>query len=276
MATYNQALKGYVADVPKVVFNRCDKAKFYFDELSSATVSANIDTMDINGGWSLFPLAVLPGSSTFTMTFTSAKFDTAIFSMANAIKDKPDAGKESDVTEHAWRTNSDYVMSTGEHLDLNAQGVVYLLHTPVAGSVYIPGMTATTASEPTEGTYRVATDAQTNKTLISFSSQDISDGLKYVDVVYDYIQEVTEAIVTNKESAIGEAVAIWPVYGSGEDCSESSIIGYYIVKVFRARITQIPGMDTSYKSAATFNFELTALDAKRSDEGAYSMAYFKK
>jgi hypothetical protein len=210
------------------------------------------------------------------MTFTSAKFDTAIFSMANAIKDKSDAGKESDVTEHAWRTNSDYVMSTGEHLDLNAQGVVYLLHTPVAGSVYIPGMTATTASEPTEGTYRVATDAQTNKTLISFSSQDISDGLKYVDVVYDYIQEVTEAIVTNKESAIGEAVAIWPVYGSGEDCSESSIIGYYIVKVFRARITQIPGMDTSYKSAATFNFELTALDAKRSDEGAYSMAYFKK
>ena len=42
---------------------------------------------------------------------------------------------------------------------------------------------------------------------------------------------------------------IW--YGSGDDCSEAGVIGYYIVKVFRARITQVPGMDTSYKSAAT-------------------------
>ena len=65
-------------------------------------------------------------------------------------------------------------------------------------------------------------------------------------------------------------------YGSGDDCTESSIIGYYIVKVFRARVTQIPGMDTSYKQAATFQFELTALDAKRSDEGAYSIAYYLK
>ena len=33
MATFNAALRGYVADVPKVVFKRCDGAKFYFDEL---------------------------------------------------------------------------------------------------------------------------------------------------------------------------------------------------------------------------------------------------
>jgi hypothetical protein len=59
------------------------------------------------------------------------------------------------------------------------------------------------------------------------------------------VQAVQEAIVTNKEYAIGEAVAIWPVYGSGDDCTESSIIGYYMVKVFKARVSQIPGMDTS-------------------------------
>ena len=32
MATYNAALKGYVADVPRVVFKRCDGKKYYFDE----------------------------------------------------------------------------------------------------------------------------------------------------------------------------------------------------------------------------------------------------
>lgn len=33
MAVWNEALRGYVADVPRVVFKRCDGAKFYFDEL---------------------------------------------------------------------------------------------------------------------------------------------------------------------------------------------------------------------------------------------------
>lgn len=33
MATFNQSLKGYIADVPRVVFKRCDGSKFYFDEL---------------------------------------------------------------------------------------------------------------------------------------------------------------------------------------------------------------------------------------------------
>lgn len=270
MATYNDALRGYVADVPKIVFRRCDGAKFFFDELTAATVSANIETTDVNAGWSLFPVAVLPGNSTFTMSLTSGKFDTRIFSMAAAIKDKP-----VDTTDHAWRTNSSYVMSTGEHLKLDSNYEATLLYTPVANSVYIPGMTQTAETTVTTGKFKVTTSEGT--TTLTFSADDFNDAYEdYVDVVYDYVKEVKEAIVTNKESAIGEAVCIWPVYGSGDDCTESSIIGYYIIKVFRARVTQIPGMDTSYKTAATFQFELTALDAKRSDEGAYSIAYYLK
>ena len=33
MATYNAALKGYVADVQKVIFRRCDGKAYAFDEL---------------------------------------------------------------------------------------------------------------------------------------------------------------------------------------------------------------------------------------------------
>ena len=239
MATYNSSLKGYVADVPRVVFKRCDGQKFYMDELTAATVSANIDTMDINAGWSLFPVAVLPGNSTFTMSFTSGKFDTGMFAMANAIKDT--AETEAD---HAWRQNANYVMSTGErHTPDATTHKITLLQTPTTdattgkSSVYIAGMEQVTGS----GTI-VAGKYLVNGKDITFSADD---SFEFVDVVYDYVKEVTEAIVTNKESAIGEAVCIWPVYGSGDDCSEASIAGYYIVKVFRARITQIPGMDTS-------------------------------
>lgn len=264
MATFNQSLKGYIADVPRVVFKRCDGAKFYFDELTAATVSAEIQTTEINAGWSLFPVAVLPGQSTFTMNFTSGKFDTNLFSMANAIKDVPES--EAD---HAWRTNSTYVMSAGERHTPDTNHKITLQHTPVEGSLYIAGMEPVTTQTGTiiSGKYLVSGNE------VTFSA---SDDIDFVDVVYDYQREVREAIITNKESAIGEAVCMWPVYGSGDDCTEADIIGYYVVKVFRARITQVPGMDTSYKTAATFQFELQALDAKRNDEGAYSTAYYRK
>jgi len=185
MATYNESLGGYVADVPRVVFRRCDKKAIYLDELSAATVSANIETTDINGGWSLFPVAVLPGSSTFTMNFTSAKFESELFSITN----KTDFVK-----------NSNYQLPTGERHEIDANHQITLLNAPVAGTVYIRGMEETTETTVAAGTYKV--DAETKK--ITFSADDDMD---YVDVVYDYVKEVQEAIITNKESAIGEATA---------------------------------------------------------------------
>ena len=148
---------------------------------------------------------MLPGNSTFTMSLTSGKFDTRLFSMAAAIKDKA-----TETTDHAWRTESSYVMSTGEHLKLDSNYSAVLLHTPVANSVYIPGMTQTAESNVSTGKFKITTTD--GVTTITFASADFNDEYEdYVDVVYDYYQEVKEAIVTNKESAIGEAVCIWPV-----------------------------------------------------------------
>lgn len=199
-------------------------------------------------------MAVIPGNSTFTMNFTCGQFDADLFAMANKVD---------------YEENANYELDTSERHEPDTNHQITLLQTPVEGSIYISGMepVTTQSGTVTAGHYLI------NGKTITFSADDDID---YVDVVYKYVQAAYEAIVTNKESAIGEASAIWPVYGSGDDCTESAIVGYYVVRVFRARITTIPGMDTSYKSAATFNFELTALDAKRNDEGAYSTAYFKK
>ena len=151
----------------------------------------------------MFPVAVLPGQSTFTMSFTSGKFDTNLFSMANAIKDRAESADD-----HAWRTNSDYVMSTGERHEVNKEThKIELLNTPISTSagtsVYIAGLEETTGSGTiVSGKFRV--DGKN----VQFSSDDDID---FVDVVYDYKKEVVEAIITNKESAIGEAVCLWPV-----------------------------------------------------------------
>lgn len=251
MATYNPYLKGYIADVPKVVFKRCDGFKYNFDELTDATVSANIETTDINAGWSLFPVAVLPGSSTFEMNFTVAKFDAGLFALANAVTE-----------DKTFVENAEYVMSVGERYDIANKKVV-LDRQAIDGSIYIAGME--------EGTDFTAASSG-GRTTITFTE---TPSVAFVDVVYDYTQTAYETVITNKESAIGECVCMWPVYGSGDECTESAIIGYWVVRVFRARVTQQPGMNTSYKSAATFEFNLQALDAKRNDQGAYSVAYWR-
>ena len=122
-----------------------------------------------------------------------------------------------------------------------------------------------------QGTYAV--DNEGEKAKVSFIAGDLGD---LVVVNYSYIETVQEANIDNKSSAIGEAIMQYPVYGSGDDCTESAIVGYVNLKVYRARVTGQPGLDGSYKSASTYQFTLSALDAKRSDEAVYSIAYAQK
>lgn len=59
--TYIEAFGGYIADVARMWFKRCgDNRVFYFDELTNVSVAPQINTTEINAGWSLFPVAVLP------------------------------------------------------------------------------------------------------------------------------------------------------------------------------------------------------------------------
>ena len=52
-----KAYNGYIADVPKVWFRRCDGRMFLFDELTQANITPNTQFNEINAGWSMFPVA---------------------------------------------------------------------------------------------------------------------------------------------------------------------------------------------------------------------------
>ena len=206
--------------MPKAYFTRCgDKRRFTFDKLTAATVTPNIQTTDVNAGWSLFPVAQLPGQSTFEMSLTSGEFNAELFSMAN----KADYEKaEFAVPQTEWPT-----------LDANKQ--LTLKHTPMAGTISIKGMVQDTTAA--EGKYSV----EDNK--ITFAEADITTDL--IEVSYDFSEQMEQIIIDNKSAAVGECVLEYPVYNSGDDCSEAGIKGYYYVRVFLARITTVPGFDTS-------------------------------
>lgn len=132
-----------------------------------------------------FPVAVIPGNSTFTMNFTCGQFDADLFAMANKVD---------------YAENSKYELDTSERHEPDVNHQIELLQTPVEGSIYISGMEpiTTQSGTVTAGHYLI------NGKKITFSADDDID---YVDVVYKYVQAAHEAIVTNKESAIGECSA---------------------------------------------------------------------
>ena len=256
-ATYIPEFQGYIADVPRMWFKRCDGRVFYFDELTQASVTPQVNYTEVNAGWSLFPVAYLPGQSTFEMQVTSGKFEADLFVMTNATK---------------FSANSSYTVPMTEVLTLDGQNEVALEEDPVAGSVSIAGMEET-AQTPTAGYFKVTAAAGANPAKITFAASDVEGGK--VEVNYFYYETAQEANITNQSSAMGEAIMVYPVYGNGDDCTDSSIIGHVYVRVYKCRVTAQPGFDASYKTANTFQFTIAAMDAKRSDQACYSIAYIK-
>lgn len=242
--------------MPRVWFRRCDGRIFYFDEITQANASPNVQYTEINAGWSLFPVAYLPGQSTMEISMTSGQFNAELFALAN--------GSE-------FLASDAYTTYTTEHLTVDATShSITLKEVPLAHSISIAGMVeGTTAGAGTEDTGNKDTFAVAAKVITL--PEDVAGE---IEVSYEYqVAAAHVAEIDNQTSAIGEAVFKWPVYNSGEDCTDASIKGYVIMKVYRCRVSQMPGFDTSYKSAATNSVTWATMDPKRDDGKAYSIAY---
>lgn len=214
-------------------------------------------------------VAYLPGQSTFEMQITSGKFESELFSMTNASK---------------YETNSQYKVPRTEFVEVKAGAssnpdYVQLDHKADELSVFIRAnnekgrfIVVDEASELATGKIYVDNTGDVSK--IQFFAGDVTVG-GTIEVDYEYEAEAQEAMITNRSSAMGEAILEYPVYGNGDDCTDSAIIGHVIMHVFKCRVTSQPGLDGSYKTASTFQFTLSAMDSKRSDDAAYSIAFIK-
>lgn len=111
----------------------------------------------------------------------------------------------------------------------------------------------------------------TGTMTLTFFAGDIENGTT-IEVIYQATETSTSVhILTDSASARGELTMEYPVYSSGTDCTESSTKGFVVITVYRARITALPGFDTSYKTASTNSITMSALDPKRPDKKMYSV-----
>lgn len=260
--TYIPAYKGYVTDVPELWFKRNDGRIFHFDQLTAFNASPNVNFTEVNAGWSLYPVAYLPGQSTMEMQATSGQFNAEIFAMANGQNFK----------EEEVYIPFTQVVELGNETSytLEADGLVNDTDYPIT----VEGMTkAETAGSMQAGFYYVG-EAQNGVAEMTFGSITNTEGVKTVEITYYCKQMVKQIKVDNKTTAVGELIAKWPVYSSGEEGNAGGVKGHLIMQVYKCRITQMPGFDTSYKSAATNSVTFSTVDHS-AHEHAYSIAYYE-
>lgn len=253
--TYLPTVKGYITDVPQVWFRRDgDERVFHFDKLTSASASANIETNEVNAGWSLFPVAYLPGASTFEIEMTSGEFNSELFSMANATTyEKKDFNYY--ITENVTITKaSEEATTAGGKLSSIPEGAT-------VGTAAINGMKVTVASDGS------LTIPDVNKTMKSGDVVEVTFGV--------VAEDVQVARINNRDTATGDLLLRYPVYAAANDNSISAVKGYYYRHVFKARVTQVPGFDTSYKSNSENSVTFSALDAGKWDGAVYEDAYIE-
>lgn len=254
-STYVPSLRGYIADVPQFFFKRADNRVFVNKHVTQCSLTPQIDFQEVRAGWSSYAAAYLPGQATMDVQLTLGQFDAEIFAMANAEDFKKEANFEHYLMEH--------------HKPDATTHKVTLDNVPVAGSVYINGLEEATGNTPTAGS-----DAQKGTYVVNAETKEITfaeDVVEDLEISYKTVDEAQMVDITNNKVACGETVLKWPVYGDNKDCTENGIIKYVVVRIFKTRVTTLPGFDTSYKSPATFPLTLSTMDPERNDEVVWQM-----
>lgn len=243
---YVPKYNGFIADVANIDFKRCDGKVYTCQHATATSMTPSADSISITGGHSQYPIGFIDTARGLEATFTNAMFDMDMFEIANA-------GDAVDGEATTCETKK-FVVTTGPAITMDFE--------VEASSVYIRGLT--NGASVASGTFQVQSSA--GQTTITFAEGDVEVGDE-VNVFYE--RKIAEAhtikVTTTTPSARGEVWYHWPVYSSGTDCTEAAIKGWVHIHVFRVRVTALPGIDSSYKTAATFPMTFTAIDPGRAD-----------
>ena len=232
MAIYVHKFGGFIADSANIDFKRCDGTVQSCDTATATNMTPTANSLSITGGQSQYPIGFIDTDRGLECSFTNAMFDGDMFEIANATTAEDGASSTFETKK--------YEVIAGLIIELPCE--------VEEGSVYIRGLELT-AEAAAAGKYTVS--AADGKTTITFAEGDVAVGDE-VMVSYERKIENAHSIVvkTNTASSKGEVWMHWPVYSSGTDCTEAAIKGYVHVHVYRVRVTALPAIDSSYKTAA--------------------------
>ena len=244
--TYLDAAKGYIADVPEIIFYRSDQKVFHFDELTSFSFEAKNDPIIIRCGHSRHPVAFIDALKEMNIEFETAGITGELFTMS-----------ASKVTQKA-----EFSSLESKRYTVNHDNQIILPFLVKDNSISIRGLTY--AQAPAAGAF--SSEAADASTILTFSPDDFKEG-DDVRVAYKRVIQDAEVITTTTrlKAVTGSVTVHWPVYSGTRDGQDSAVKGYLHMLIYRVKLTEPATISTSYKTAATPHVSMMALDPKRLD-----------
>ena len=244
--TYLDAAKGYIADVPEIVFYRCDQKVFHFNELTSFHFETKNDPIVIRCGHSRHPVAFIDALKEMNMEFESAAITSDLFAMS-----------ASRVTQKA-----EFSSLESKRYTVNQNNQIILPFLVKDKSVSIYRLTQAQAPAPGAFSYEV----KDSQTILTFDPSDFGED-DDVRVAYKRIIHDAEVMTTTTrlKAVTGSVTVHWPVYSGAKDQRQSVMKGYLHMLIYRVKLTEPAAINTSYKTAATPHVSMMALDPKRLD-----------
>lgn len=244
--TYLDTARGYIADVPEIVFYRCDKKVFHFNELTSFNFETKNDPIVIRCGHSRHPVAFIDALKEMNIEFESAGITSDLFAMS-----------ASKVTQKA-----EFSSLESKRYTVNQDNQIILPFLIQDKSVSIYKLKQAQAPAPGAFSYEM----KDSKTILTFDPSDFGED-DDVRVAYKRIIQDAEVMTTTTrlKAVTGSVTVHWPVYSGTKDKSDTAIKGYLHMLIYRVKLTEPPTINTSYKTAATPHVSMMALDPKRLD-----------
>jgi hypothetical protein len=243
--------KGFIIDAPRVLLKTATGAS-HLATASQGTVTLGGDSIEIDGGWSFYNLARIDTKKSLTVSLTDAQWDLDALTLSSG-------GTASTSASQYYYFGTPYTVDATSY-------TITLPHVAVASSVEINNYTE--ASTPTGSQFRVDIGAST--TVLTFPSASASA------VVYPAYKVATGAstkiltVSTEDFAAAGNAIVQFPVY-SDADATDSTIIAYAQMEVYKCKIMPTYEFSGAYKAASTFKLDLEGLDPRRADGNMWQL-----
>lgn len=248
--------KGFIIDAPKVLL-QTSAGNSHLATASQGQVTLGGEDVEIMGGWSFYNLARIDTKKTLSISLTDAQWDLNSLWLSSG-------GAKTTAASNFYHFGTPYTVDASAY-------TITLPHVAVAASVEINDYTTVyeVGATPASDT-EVHVEVGASTTTLTFTSASASA------ILYPHYYVATAAstniltVQTTDFASSGSAIVQFPVY-SDADATDSTIIAYAQMEVYKVKIMPTYEFAGQYKQASQFKLDLEGLDPRRDDGNMWQL-----
>jgi len=250
-----KSVKGFIVDAPQVLITT-EVGDSHLVTASSGEVTLGGESLEIAGGWSFYNLAQIDTKKSIEINLTDTQWDLDAMKLVSG-------GTRTVAADERYYFGTPYTIAADK---------ITIPFAVVANSVRINGFTET-ANPPGVDEFKVTiTPGIPGSTEVAFVAGTTGKLYPAYKVATAATTEILTVKTTDFPKAAAPVVVQFPIY-SDADATNSTIVAYGQLIVYKCKLMPEFGFSGSYKSASEFSLNLKGLDPRRSDSNMWKFSY---